>query len=118
MKQKMTSEQMLCRFEDRREITNLMARYSADFLLKKERDMYENYWSKAADITLAFNDGYYAGPRAVQEYYGALDAKNALVAKLVQKKFPEKLGSYTDQEIYGVGTIGYKPLDTGGGIVI
>ena len=75
--------------------------------------MYENYWSKAADITLAFNDGYYAGPRAVQEYYGALDAKNALVAKLVQKKFPEKLGSYTDQEIYGVGTIGYKPLDTG-----
>ena len=85
MKQKMTSEQMLCRFEDRREITNLMARYSADFLLKKERDMYENYWSKAADITLAFNDGYYAGPGAVQEYYGALDAKNALVAKLVQK---------------------------------
>ena len=43
----------------------------------------------------------------------ALSAKNALIAKLVQKKFPEQLGQYSDQEIYGVGTIGYKPLDTG-----
>ena len=113
MKRQLTSEQMLCRFEDRRDIINLMARYSADFLLKKERSMFANYWSKASDISLGFNHGYYLGPAAIQNYYAALDEKNALIAKLVQKKFPDQLGAYSDEEIYGVGTIGYKPLDTG-----
>ena len=113
MKRTLTSEQMLCRFEDRRDIINLMARYAAGFLLKQEKTMYADYWSKASDITLAFNQGYYVGPAAVQGYYAALGRKNALVAKLIQQKFPEKLGNLSDEEIYGVGTIGYKPLDTG-----
>lgn len=113
MKQKFTTEQILTRFEDRREITNLMARYSADYLLKKERDMFKNYWSAREDVSRGVNEGYYVGQQAVADYYAALDAKNALVSKLIQKKFPEKLGHLTDEELYGVGTIGYKPLDTG-----
>lgn len=113
MSKQYTTEQMLWRFEDRREITNLMARYSADYLLKKEREMFRNYWSTRADVSRAVNEGYYVGPQAVAGYYAALDAKNALVAGLIQKRFPEKLGQYSPEEIYGVGTIGYKPLDTG-----
>lgn len=113
MGKQFTTEQLLWRFEDRREIINLMARYSADYLLKKEKDMFQNYWSTRADISRAVNEGYYVGPQAVAGYYAALDAKNALVAGLIQKKFPEQLGQYTSEQIYGVGTIGYKPLDTG-----
>ena len=113
MSAKFTTEQLLTRFEDRREIINLVARYSADYLLKKERTMFQNYWSTRTDITRGVNEGYYVGPQAIAGYYDALDAKNALIAKLIQKKFPEKLGNLSDEEIYGVGTIGYKPLDTG-----
>lgn len=113
MRKQFTTEQLLGRFEDRRDIINLMARYSADYLLKKERDMFQNYWSTRMDVSRAVNEGYYVGPQAVAGYYAALDARNALIAGLIQKKFPEKLGQYTSEQIYGVGTIGYKPLDTG-----
>jgi hypothetical protein len=113
LKRQFTTEQLLTRFEDRREIINLMARYAADYLLKKERTMFANYWSTREDVTRGVNDGYYVGAQAVAGYYAALDAKNALVAKLIQKKFPEQLGQVPDEKLYGVGTIGYKPLDTG-----
>ncbi len=113
MNQKFTTEQMLGRFEDRRDIINLMARYAADYLLKKERDMYVNYWSTREDVSRGVNSGYYVGAQSVAGYYAALDARNALVSKLIQKKFPEQLGDVPDDQLYGVGTIGYKPLDTG-----
>ena len=113
MQTQFTTEQLLWRFEDRREIINLMARYSADYLLKRERDMFHSYWSSRQDVSRAINEGYYVGPQAVAGYYAALDQRNALIAKLIQEKFPEQLGQYSPQEIYGVGTIGYKPLDTG-----
>ena len=113
MKRQYTTEQLLGRFEDRRDIINLMARYAADYLLKKEKDMYANYWSVREDVSRGVNEGYYVGAQAVAGYYAGLDAKNALVSKLLQKRFPEQLGSLSDEELYGVGTIGYKPLDTG-----
>jgi hypothetical protein len=94
LKRQFTTEQLLTRFEDRREIINLMARYAADYLLKKERTMFANYWSTRSDVTRGVNDGYYVGAQAVADYYAALDAKNALVAKLIQKKFPEQRGHH------------------------
>ena len=112
MKQQYNSEELLTRFEDRREIINLAARYSADFLLKEEKGMYQNYWSKRDDVTLALNDGYYLGSADVSKYYQSLYERNVKMSKLIQKRFPEKLGNLSDEEVYGVGMIGYKPLDT------
>lgn len=113
MKQQYSSEELLTRFEDRREIINLVARYSADFLLKEEKTMFSNYWSKRADVSLALNDGYYVGPEEISKYYQSLYERNFKMSKLLQKRFPEKLGNLSDEEVYGVGLIGYKPLDTG-----
>lgn len=51
MQTQFTTEQLLWRFEDRREIINLMARYSADYLLKRERDMFHSYWSSRQEFS-------------------------------------------------------------------
>lgn len=112
MERKFTSEELLTRFEDRREIQNLAARYGTGFLLKQEAEMFATYWSKRDDICLGFNDGWYVGQEAVSSYYDALVAKNQLVAKLVAERFPKELEGKTQDELYGVGTIGYKPVDT------
>ena len=40
-----TSEQLLSRWEDQREIKNLMGRMSQDYTLKKEGGMFAAYWS-------------------------------------------------------------------------
>lgn len=113
MAKKLSAEQYLVKFEDHRELQNLAARYVVGFLFKKEEELYEKYWSKREDVCLGFNDGWYVGPDALQGYYNALVEKTKLVAKLVKQKFPEKLGDKTDEELYGTGTFGMKPIDTG-----
>lgn len=112
MVKKYTAEQYLTKFEDRREIQNLAARYVAGFLFKTEYEMYEKYWSRREDVCLGFNDGWHVGPEALKGYYDALTQKTALVAQLVKQKFPDKLGDKSDEELYGVGTFGMKPIDT------
>lgn len=46
MSKKFSPEELLGRWEDQREIKNLMGRLSQDYTLKEERSMYEKYWSK------------------------------------------------------------------------
>ena len=105
-----TTEQLTVRWEDQRAIKNLMGKYANCVLLNREHDIYGMFWSKRDDVTLMFNDGAYTGAASVKAYYDACHDRNALVAKLMQKRFPDVLGGKSDDEIYGVGPFKVKPM--------
>ena len=107
-----TTEQRVERWEHLRAIKNLMGRMSADYTLKKEGQMYEKYWARRADVSLATNEGWYLGAEAVTGYYQALADQIAAQSKLIADIFPNELGDKTPQERNGVGTMDYKPVDT------
>lgn len=107
-----TPEEKLCRFEDMREIRNLMGRLSADYVLKKEAQMLDNYWAKREDICLGINEGWFLGRGEVARYYANQADRIALESSLIQKAFPEELGEKSAEEVYGVGMMDYKPVDT------
>jgi hypothetical protein len=104
------TEQLVQRWEDQRAIKNLMGKYANIVLLNREQEIMGRFWSQAEDICLGFNDGYYVGQAAVGGYYKAVEERNLLVAKTLQKKFPEQLGGKSDEEIYGVGPFKVQPL--------
>ena len=105
-----TTEQLTVRWEDQRAIKNLMGKYANCVLLNREHDIYGMFWSKRDDVTLMFNDGAYTGAASVKAYYDACHDRNALVAKLMQKRFPDVLGGKSDDKIYGVGPFKVKPM--------
>ncbi len=105
-----TTEQLTQRWEDQRALKNLMGKYANCLILNREQDIFGLFWSAAEDISLSFNDGVYVGPDAVAGYYAACRDRNALVASLLQKRFPEELGGKTQDEIYGIGPFKVKPL--------
>jgi hypothetical protein len=107
-----TTEQLTQRWEDQRALKNLMGKYANCLILNREQDIFDLFWSAAEDICLGFNDGYYVGPEAVKGYYAACYQRNALVASLLQKRFPEQLGGKSEEEIYGVGPFKVKPLSS------
>jgi hypothetical protein len=106
-----TTEQLTDRFESQRQIKNLMGKYANLVILNREQDIFEMFWSKEADdLYLGFNDGCYKGRKAVDNYYKAVYERNALVAKLLSERFPEKLGSLSEEERYGIGPFKVKPM--------
>lgn len=107
-----TTEQLVDRWEHLRAIKNLMGRMSADYTLKKEGQMYEKYWSRREDVTLAANEGWYLGAGAVRGYYETLAERITAQSKLIADIFPEELGGKSEAELNGVGTMDYKPVDT------
>lgn len=108
-----TTEEMLSRYEDRREIKNLMVKFfTADFFYKREYRMFDAYWSSRDDICLGVNEGWYLGRSGVKSYFDGLTARTRLESKLIQKLYPNCLGSLDDDSLYGVGILNVKPLDT------
>mgnify|MGYP005879599903 CR=1 FL=1 len=105
-----TTEELTARWEDQRAIKNLMGKYANCVILNREQDIYGLFWSGREDVSLMFNDGAYQGAEAVSAYYQACHDRNALVAKLMQARFPEVLGGKSPEEIYGVGPFKVKPM--------
>ena len=112
MKKTFSPEEQLTRWEARREMQNIMGRLSQSYLMMDEAKAYELYWSKRDDVCLGVNDGWYQGKDAVKGYYDALGEKIQLASDIIAKTFPEKLAGKTREELYGVGQIGIKPIDT------
>lgn len=106
----MTTLQLTERFEDHREIKNIMGKYVSSLLLNWEGKVYDMFWSKAEDVCLGFNNGYYKGAEAVKGYYEAEAKATAVKGKILQKIFPEELAKLSDDELYGVGPFEAKPL--------
>lgn len=107
----LSTVQLLERWEDQREIKNLMGKYANCIILNREAEIFDLFWSKnQKDVCLGLNNGWYEGVSAICGYYNAIRDKNALVAKLVQQRFPQLLGGKSDAEIYGIGEFKSDPL--------
>ncbi len=111
-KRQFSPEQLLDRWEARREMQNIMGRLTQSYLMMEEARIYDRWWSKREDVCLGVNTGWYSGKDAVREYYDALGRKIALASGIIAEIFPEKLGGKTREELYGVGQLGVKPVDT------
>lgn len=90
-----TAEEKLGRWEDQREIKNLMGRMSADYTLKKEAGMFENYWSTRPDVCLGINTGYFKGADNVRRYYENQGERIALESRLIYERFPDNFKGKT-----------------------
>lgn len=112
VKRSFTSEELLTRWEHRRAIKNIMGKLTQSYLMMEEAEIYNRWWSKRADVCLGVNTGWYSGAEAVRGYYDALGAKIQLASDIIAKAFPEKLAGKTRDELYGVGQLGVKPVDT------
>ena len=49
-KANLSAEELVGRWEERREIKNLMGRYAVSFLLKKEASMFSDFWAAREDV--------------------------------------------------------------------
>lgn len=108
---KFNTEELVGRFEDRRDVKNLAGKYVMSLLLKKEPTILEDLWSSRDDISLGVNDGYYAGRDALTAYYASIDAATKKKAQVLKKVFPEDLGEYSDEKLYGRGPMEIRSLD-------
>lgn len=105
--------ELVDRWEDRREIQNLMSRYTYALLMMEERSIYEDYWCQnRADISLGLNDGFYVGRIDVRGYYEALHRKTLLRTSLIRQDFSEKADEMglDEEALYGCGVLEHKPL--------
>ena len=107
--EKRTIEQKITAWEAQRAIKNLMGKYINTLLLNRDAKVFDSFWADAEDACLGFNEGWYRGPEAIKAYYAAGAERNRLVAEVLQKHFPEKIGSKTPEEIYGIGTMKIYP---------
>ena len=101
----------LDRWEDRREIKNLMGIYSQCLLLKKEPVVYETCWAHRDDVCLGFNNGWFAGADAVRGYYETIDQATRMQRDLLMKLYPEQCAGKTEEELYGIGGQEIKSLN-------
>jgi hypothetical protein len=109
-KEALTPELQIERWEDRRDIKNLMGRYTYDCLIKNDKEIYESYWSRREDVCLMFPFGTYRGTEAVKGFYSALDRYNRERGDMFRTLMPEKTKDLTQEELYGVGSYNGKHL--------
>ncbi len=113
MSRKYSTQVLLDRWEDRREVQNLIGRFSQSYIIKEEGLIYERFWSKREDVCLGMNDGWYNGAEAVKGYYDALYSRNVLASRLIKDYFKgTELDEKSYEECLGVGRVAYKPVDT------
>lgn len=111
-KASLSAEALVGIWEERREIKNLMGRYAVSFLLKREKTMFEDFWSSRDDVSMGLNHGWYVGREAISGWFAAIDRATAKKAALLKADLPDKLGDKDDASIYGIGDFDVKPLGT------
>ncbi len=110
-----TSEELrlLEKWEDLRQIKNLMGRYVLDILNSRHRNIVAERWSvKRNDICYGVNAGWYVGREAVAGLYEAKDRLVSLKAALLKNAFPEKLMDKSVEELRGAGPFFNLPNST------
>ncbi len=111
MRKQYSTEQLLGKFEDRREVQNLIGRVAACYVTKEDAEIYDRFWSQREDICLGINTGYYQGKDSVAGYYKALGEQIAFESQLLKEVFPKQLAGISDEELYGTGMMTYKPFE-------
>lgn len=112
MVKQFNTEQLTDRFEDRRDIKNLMGIYSQHLLLNKEKEMFDFFWAKEQeDICLGFNDGWFSGKEAIRDYYAKVAEATKAKGELIMKLFPDKFEGKTIDDVYGIGPLKIESLN-------
>ena len=107
----LTTEQLVDRWEDQREVKNLMGKYMNYLIMNMDTEIFGDLWAREQeDVCLGFNDGWYRGKKAVDGYYRAVGKRHMLVARLLKKKFPADLGDKAEEELYGIGAFRSYPI--------
>lgn len=100
-----TLEQQVDRWEDQRDIKNLMGIYVNYIIMNDDAKVFADLWAQEKDdVAYGENAGWYVGPKAVAGYYQAVYERNVLVAELLQKKFAHEIGNRSAEENFGIGT--------------
>ena len=105
-----TIEELVERWEDQREIKNLMGRYVNDIMLNRDAFIVQRYWSQRKDICLGLNEGWYEGQQAVQDYYRLMSEYIKGTGQIIADIFPEKTAGFSDEQKNGLGTFRVNPL--------
>lgn len=87
-RQRLATEQLVDRWEARREVKNLMGRMTQAILHKEESDFVARFWSKRNDVSLGVNAGWYLGVEAVRAYYAAIATRTDLSDEILRRRFP------------------------------
>ena len=107
-----TCEQLVGRWEDQRDLKNLMGKVCFTILLKQEDRMVEQFWSRREDICLGRNYGWYVGREAVRGYYDAVYAHTAYYTDFMKKAFPDRMEKLSEEEQFGAGSMDVRPMST------
>ena len=107
-----TSEELIGRWEDQRDLKNLMGKICYTILLKREDRMVEQFWSAREDICLGRNEGWYEGRQAVRGYYDAVYAHTEAYTAFLKQAFPDRMGKLTEEEQFGAGSMDVRPMST------
>ena len=62
-------EEQVGRWEDQRDIKNLMGIYVNHIIMNMDDDIFDALWSTRDDVCYGDNGGWYAGPEAVKRFY-------------------------------------------------
>lgn len=103
-------EKRISRWEDLREIKNLMGVFVNYIILNRDVEIFPDLWVKEDTVCIGFNTGWYIGQEAVCGYFEANHRRHKLVAELLQKRFPKTLHGKTLNELYGIGTFRDYPI--------
>lgn len=105
-----TPEQLVDRWEAQRDLKNLMGKYAMTMLLEQRNQAFERFWSGRADVCLGVNEGWYAGPEAIQGYYLAQAARVRAESELLCQLFPERTADYSPAEKEALGHLDNRPV--------
>lgn len=104
-------EELIGRWEDKRDIKNLMGRYMLARQLQQEATMYDTFWCKQAEEpALATADGWYVGEAAIRGYYESLIAIDRYKASVLYQEFPDKFQGKTEEDVLGIGDYDMDPV--------
>ena len=107
-----SSEELVGRWEDQRDLKNLMGKICYTILLKRENEMVDRFWSSREDIALGRNDGWYEGQAAVRGYYDAVYAHTVYYTEFMKKAFPDRMNKLSEAEQFGAGSMDVRPMST------
>ncbi|MBP2663242.1 MAG: hypothetical protein H6Q71_1190 [Firmicutes bacterium] len=108
-----TTDQLVRRMADIREVENVMAKHAYLHGLKKNAEEFDTIWcKKAPNPHFAQNQGYYIGYDLLKATYrDGCGLMTNMATQQMKKMYPELAGK-SDEELYGVGTIIMHPLTT------
>lgn len=103
-------EKLVDIWEDKRDIKNLMGRFTMALLHKREESLFQDYWSDTSDVCYGTNNGWYYGPEDVKAYQTGCVALMNKSDEIIRKRFPTVVKDM--EEKYGHGYLEVKSLSS------